>query len=533
MNIALLQLHCRAGHPENNTGLIRRAVEGAVIASKEITGDSTPLLCAAPELALCGSPLEGLPHVPGFVDRCMTELAALAEALRHGPPVVLGTLDYNADGEPESAVYLLEAGSLRRLCSRPLAHALSFGLARESVVQARSAICCFTIHGRNVGLWLGTPNPSLAHAACHADAHLNLDAAPFDAHFWPKRRTRLTTLATALNRPLLRVNPVGGNGGWIFPGGSMSLDAYGHVRTEAAPFQQELLLESLPELDAPCLPDLTPHEESPWESHVWDALVLGIRDFVRHSGFSGVVLGLSGGMDSALVAALAVDALDAKHVRGVLMPSPWSSRGSIDDSMSLAANLGIATHTIPIASLMDDFDAALAPLFAERKPDVTEENIQARIRGTLLMAISNKFGCMVLSTGNKSESAAGYGTLYGDLAGSLAPIADLFKTEVYALARWGNRLHGRELIPETVFTKPPSAELRPDQKDEDSLPPYEALDAFVRAELAGEPSDCLPPDEASRIRSLLRRSEFKRHQSAQPLFVSARPLALHKRPLPV
>lgn len=589
MNIALLQLHCRAGHPEHNCGLIRRAVEGAVIASQEITSQAVvenstrvedskrdegslkhaPLLCVTPELAVCGSPLDGLPHTAGFVDRCMNALAKLAKELRAAPPLMVGTLDRNPEtNEFESTVYLLERGNMRRLCARPLAAATGYGSVRGLAQPV-----CVPCHGRCVALWLGTPpeNPDIfanisnyfsyynkihssnpTHADLQkADIHINMDAAPFEPTFWQQRHARLSRLALATSRPVLRVNPVGGNGGWIFPGGAMSLDAGGCLRTEAAPFKQELLLEILRELEMPtnsptALPGQTAPEETPTtprntprEAAMWDALVLGLRDFVRGNGFRGVVLGLSGGMDSALVAALAVAALGPDNVTGVLMPSPWSSEGSVTDSLELAANLGIATHTLPIGPLMDTFEATLAPVFADQTPDVTEENLQARIRGTLLMAMSNKFGLMLLSTSNKSESAAGYGTLYGDLAGSLSPLADVYKTETYALAHWCNQLSdkcctfgGKSVIPQAIFTKAPSAELRPGQKDQDSLPPYEALDAFVQAELEGRPTDVLPPKEAERFRGLLRRSEFKRHQSAQPLFVSSRPLALYKRPLP-
>lgn len=551
MNIALLQLHLLPGHVERNGCLIVKAVQGAVIASEEISG-ALPLLCVTPELALCGAPLETLPAAPGFAARCGKELSRLAEVLRCGPPVVIGTLD-SFDGTLCSAAYLLAQGTARRLCARPLTEALHFGPLRGHNPRSMTR---FDVHKRAVALWLGTPPLHLPNAeaetlvanAGKAALCLNMDAAPFAPQLWHNNHARVQTAARVLGRPVMRVNPAGGAGSWIFPGGSLSVDAQGCTRTVAKAFAQELLLESLANLQKDLQHEMradsgenlhadsaTPNASQPANHlmHLWQALVTGLGDYVRHSGLTAVTLGLSGGMDSSLVAAIAVEALGADKVTGLLMPSPWSSQGSVDDALALARNLGMTTHTVAISPLMDAFDTALAPIFGDRAKDVTEENIQARIRGCLLMALSNKFGAMLLSTTNKSETAVGYGTLYGDLAGGLAPIVDLYKTEVYALARWVNQHKGCEVIPQNVFDKPPSAELRPDQKDEDSLPPYESLDPFLQAELEGQDAETnLAPDMAAKIRRLLRCNEFKRHQCAQALFVSGCPLALRKRPLP-
>ena len=272
--------------------------------------------------------------------------------------------------------------------------------------------------------------------------------------------------------------------------------------------------------------------EKDW-AQVWSGLVSGIQLFVDKNGFSDVVLGLSGGMDSSLVAALAVDALGKDRVHGVLMPSPWSSDGSVTDAVLLARNLGIATETIPIRPMMEAFEQALAPAFRGRPADVTEENLQSRIRGVLLMALSNKFGWMLLATGNKSELAVGYCTMYGDLCGALAPIADLYKTEVYALARWYNEQKGHEVIPESVFIKAPSAELRPGQKDQDSLPEYAELDTILHAMIEeGLPMDSLtiPGIENSQIErvvSLVKRSAFKRRQAPPLLAVGQHALGIN------
>lgn len=542
MNIALLQLHVLPGHVERNGYLICKAVQGALIASEESYGNATPLLCVTPELALCGAPLETLPATPGFVARCRNELARLATALRSGPPLVVGTLDSFGD-TLYSAAYLLSNGNTRRLCARPLTEALHVGPDRNHNPRTMTR---FDVHRHGIALWLGTPPPRMEDAeaamlvanAGKASLCLNMDATPFDPLLWREHEARTQAAARALGRAVMRVNPAGGAGSWIFPGGSLSVDAQGRTRTHARPFAQELLLEHHNELLADTHEPVRVADDHAPDSAdntaLWQALVTGLGDYVRHSGLASVTLGLSGGMDSSLVAAIAVEALGADKVLGLLMPSPWSSQGSLDDAETLARNLGIATHTVPIAPLMDAFDTALAPLFGDRDKDVTEENIQARIRGTLLMAVANKFGAMLLSTSNKSETAVGYGTLYGDLAGGLAPIVDLYKTEVYTLARWLNTHKGGEIIPQSVFDKPPSAELRPGQKDEDSLPPYEILDPFLRAELEGNAvSYALDPAMAAKVRRMMGRNEFKRHQCAQALFVSSCPLALRKKPLPV
>lgn len=269
-----------------------------------------------------------------------------------------------------------------------------------------------------------------------------------------------------------------------------------------------------------------------WKS-VWELLTSGIREHVRKNGFTDVVLGLSGGMDSALVAALAVDALGKEHVHGVMMPSPWSSEGSITDSEALASNLGMETFTVPISPMMEAFEKALAPAFAGKERDVTEENIQSRIRGVVLMSFSNKFGWMLFATGNKSELAAGYCTMYGDTCGGLAPISDLYKTEVYQLAQWFNERERMCVIPQNIFDKAPSAELRPGQKDQDSLPAYDVLDSILhalieeskRAEEINLPG--ITSEEVGRVWDLMRKSAFKRLQTPPLLPVGKHAFGVH------
>jgi NAD+ synthase (glutamine-hydrolysing) len=313
---------------------------------------------------------------------------------------------------------------------------------------------------------------------------------------------------------------VGGNDDLVFDGRSFVVGPEGSTRARAASFAEDTLVVDLA-ADAAEVPALESEEEE-----VYRALVLGARDYTGKCGFRRVLLGLSGGIDSSLAATIAVDALGAANVLGILMPSPYSSPGSIDDALELAARLGIHTHTLPIGSVMRAFEDVLREPFAGWPRDVTEENIQARIRGNLLMALSNKFGALLLTTGNKSELAVGYCTLYGDMSGGLAVIADVPKTMVYRIARWVNR--ARPIIPEAILTKPPSAELRPNQTDQDSLPPYDVLDGILERHIEAHESfeqivaAGYEPETVRRVLQLVRIAEFKRKQAAPGLKVTDR-----------
>ena len=348
-----------------------------------------------------------------------------------------------------------------------------------------------------------------------------MSASPFSAGKQALRERMLGSLARRHGLPVVYVNQVGGNDDLVFDGRSLVLDRLGVVRARARAFAEDTLVVDLDALGggpAPGLPDQAPD--------VLDALVLGTRDYARKCGFRSALLGLSGGIDSALVATIAVRALGAGHVRGVLMPSPFSSPGSVDDALDLAARLGIETLTLPIEPVMLAFDSALAGVFAGLPRDVTEENIQARIRGNLLMAIANKTGALLLTTGNKSELAVGYCTLYGDMSGGLAVLADVSKTMVYQLAAWLNR--EQEVIPVSTIVKPPSAELRPGQTDQDSLPPYDILDRILQRHIeACDSAEALVAsgfDEATvrQVLRLVRLSEFKRWQAPPGLKVTDR-----------
>jgi NAD+ synthase/NAD+ synthase (glutamine-hydrolysing) len=317
------------------------------------------------------------------------------------------------------------------------------------------------------------------------------------------------------------VNQVGANDDLIFDGFSGAYDENGRLFARAKGFEEDVLIVDL----AAGAGEVAPADFTP-EAEIWNALVLGVRDYARKTRFHRVLLGLSGGIDSALTAAIAADAMGPENVLGVMMPSIYSSQGSVDDSVELARNLGIRTMQLPIGEIMKTYDQVLAEPFAGLAPDVTEENIQSRIRGNLLMALSNKFGSLLLTTGNKSEMSVGYCTLYGDMNGGLAVIADLPKMMVYRVSRWRNRRGAA--IPESTITKAPSAELRPNQTDQDSLPPYEILDEIlelhVEQSMSAEEIVSRGYDEATvrRVLRLVRIAEFKRKQAAPVLKVTSR-----------
>ena len=362
----------------------------------------------------------------------------------------------------------------------------------------------------------------------HPSLHINLSSSPFWHHKREVRREMLAAIARRDGIPVVLSNQVGGNDSLVFDGSSLALNAHGELIAQAAAFEEDLLI-------------VDPFEAQPIAAPAQDdtegayrALVLGTRDYVRKCGFSKAVIALSGGIDSALVAAIATEALGAENVVCVGMPSPYSSQGSIEDSRELAANLGIRFEQIGISGLFKEFTRSLEPLFAGTHPDTTEENIQSRIRGSLMMALSNKFGSLVLTTGNKSEMAVGYCTLYGDMVGALAVIGDLVKTRVYAICRWLNR--ERPVIPTAILEKPPSAELRPGQKDTDSLPPYEVLDPILEAyvERYETPEQIVaehgfPLELVQQVVRLVERSEYKRQQAAPVLKVTAKSFGMGRR----
>ena len=372
-------------------------------------------------------------------------------------------------------------------------------------------------------------NPIADLNAAGAELLVNASASPF---VLDKQQFRVELFGEQVRRfgkPLVYVNQVGGNDELIFDGNSMVFDRHGAVIARAKAFEEDLLVV---DLDHPGPP---PEPAGGGVGSIYQALLLGLRDYMRKCGFKTVVLGLSGGIDSALTAALAVDAIGKEKVVGVALPSRYSSGHSVDDAKQLAANLGIAFHVIPIAAMHDAFEATLQPSFAGRAPDVTEENLQARIRGATLMAFSNKFDHLLLTTGNKSEMAVGYSTLYGDMCGGLNLLGDVPKTTVYELSEWLNRRAGREVIPGNTIHKAPSAELRPDQHDQQSLPPYPELDAILHryveedrsaADIVGDGFD---RETVLKVIRLIDRSEYKRRQAAPALKVTTRAFGTGRR----
>ncbi len=361
---------------------------------------------------------------------------------------------------------------------------------------------------------------------------LNISASPYTIDKRILRLQMLRSLALHHRRPIVYVNQVGGDDSLIFDGASVAFTPDGRIAAQAKAFAEDLVLFDTVTGEG----DI--HEQPEEEiAYAYEALVTGTRDYVRKCRFSKAIVGLSGGVDSAVVASIAVAALGASNVLGVSMPGPYSSPGSKTDAKVLARNLGVEFLTVTISDVFDSYEKVLAPIFGDRKPDATEENIQARIRGNYLMALSNKFGSMVLSTGNKSENAVGYCTLYGDMAGGLAVISDVPKMMVYALAEYINR--DREVVPRTTITKPPSAELRPDQKDTDSLPPYEVLDRILKAYI----EEVKSPEQIATelgfelklvrdIAMLVDRNEYKRKQAAPGLKITSRAFGFG-RPFPI
>jgi NAD+ synthase (glutamine-hydrolysing) len=490
------------------------------------------------ELALMGYLPRDLLMSAGFVKRSCEALHKMARELASAPPLLVGVATPNPEpmGRPlHNSAVLLENGSVGPAFHKTLLPTYDvfdedryFEPARGPQIlewnghRLGISICEDVWNDRD--FWQRRryhQDPIALLAENGAEIILNLSASPFTAGKQQLREKMLSHLASKHGLPVVYINQAGGNDDLIFDGRSCVFDAQGRLIARGRPFHDDVIVADPAAGEGTIAPD----DFQP-EAEIWQALVLGVRDYAGKSGFTDVLLGLSGGIDSALTAAIAAEAIGTEHVLGVLMPSPYSSSGSIDDSLELARNLGIRTITLPIADIMDQYQHALAGAFAGRAADTTEENIQSRIRGNLLMALSNKFGALLLTTGNKSELSVGYCTLYGDMSGGLAVIADLPKLMVYRVARWRNQQS--TVIPEPVLTKPPSAELKPDQKDQDTLPPYEILDEILERHI----EQCQGSDEiiaqgydaatVGRVLRMFKNSEFKRKRAAPGLKVTSR-----------
>ena len=517
-----------------------------IVAFSRRAADSGARLTVFSELAICGYPPADLLEKPSFLTRCQAAVDELRAATFDLPTAILAGVALpagGADGKPAfNAAVLLDHGNLlleQHKCLLPFYDVFDeqryfspSGLQKVIELDGtRLAITICEDAWNDKNFWprrLYAVDPVEELMRQSPALHVNLSSSPF----WHGKRTVRREMLAAIARrdgiPVLMTNQVGGNDSLIFDGSSLALDARGELIAQAASFEEDLVIvdpfNSLP----------VPLPEDDETEAAYRALVLGTRDYVRKCGFSKVVIALSGGIDSALVAAIAAEALGAENVTAIGMPSPYSSSGSIDDSRQLAANLGIRFETISINELFADFNHALAPLFKGLAPDTTEENIQPRIRGTILMALSNKLGALVLTTGNKSEMAVGYCTLYGDMVGALAVIGDLVKTRVYSVCHWLNRQ--REVIPAAILSKPPSAELRPGQMDTDSLPPYDVLDPIVEAyvERYETPESIaqkhgFPLDLVQQVVHLIERSEYKRQQAAPVLKVTSKSFGMGRR----
>jgi NAD+ synthase (glutamine-hydrolysing) len=568
LRIGIAQINTTVGDFKGNTDKILKTVSKA----KSLGVD----LLAFPELTTCGYPPEDLLFKPQFINENLKSLDRIVSN-SSGLTIVVGFVD--AKDDLYNAAAIIHDGKLAGVYHK--IYLPNYGVFDENrYFQAGSQIPVYIIGGIGVGInicediWYEA-GPTTAQAYSGAEVIINISASPYHVGKGTSREKMLSTRASDNVAIIAYNNLVGGQDELVFDGGSMVLDEKGQLIARGKQFEEDLILadldveavfrtrlhdprwrketllleeqrcqavktvitESPPTITKPPLPPRQSQIHD-FPAEVYDALVLGTRDYVLKNKFKKVLIGLSGGIDSSLVAALAVDALEKSSVMGVAMPSKYSSPGSIADAKLLARNLGIKLITIPIDKVLQTYLKSLAEALKGAEPDVTEENIQARIRGNILMALSNKFGWLVLTTGNKSEIATGYNTLYGDMAGGFAVIKDVPKTMVYQLARYRNSLAGHELIPSTVIEKAPSAELRPDQQDTDTLPPYEQLDPVLTAyveedksieQIIGMGFDREIVRQAAR---LVDASEYKRRQAPPGIKITPRAFGRDRR-LPI
>ena len=522
MLIAAAQLNLTVGDFASNVAAIAAAAHAAA-------GQGARVL-VTPELAISGYPPEDLLLRGAFyaaTTRALQQL--LAQTAELDIFVVCGAPVERSGGRFNGAVVLHRGTIVAEYHKQQLPNYEVFDERRY--FEAGTEPLVFTVDGIAFGvlvcedLWY--PGPPEQARGAGADALLVLNASPFHLDKQHRRIGVAHENATAIGLPVMAVNLVGGQDELVFDGLSFALDARGALVAQAHSFAPDLLLvEVNPGRQRAQFATTRIEPVHGLEEQTYAALVLGVRDYVEKNGFPGAIIGLSGGIDSALTMAIAVDALGAERVRAVMMPSPYTAEISWIDAREMALRLGVRYDELPIGACMAAFDATLAEEFRGLAADTTEENIQARIRGTLLMALSNKHGSIVLTTGNKSEFAVGYCTLYGDMAGGFAVIKDIAKTMVYRLSRWRNR--AGEVIPERIITRAPSAELRPDQTDQDSLPPYEVLDAIMQMYMEQNRSVAeilatgLPGDAVERVVRLIQLNEYKRRQAPVGIRVTHR-----------
>jgi NAD+ synthase (glutamine-hydrolysing) len=539
MKIGFAQINPTVGDLRGNFEKIAGAYDQLARAGADIV--------IAPELAVTGYPPQDLVFKSRFVPENLAVLDQLQKRLNK-PALLVGFVDRNEGrGKPfHNAAALLQAGEPLQKTHKSLLPTYDV-FDEDRYFEPAREIAPLNFRGRRIGVticediwterYLPRPfydvDPVCALVTQEAEMIFNVSASPFSLRKPAVRREMISGLAGTYQRPIFYCNAVGGNDQLIFDGNSIAVNARGQLLAQLPAFEEASVIVDSESVQASEIPSADIVQE------LYSALRLGLRDYLAKCGFKSAVLGLSGGIDSAVVAAIAVDALGANNVTGVSMPSQFSSRGSILDALALAKNLRIQCLEIPIADAFAVFKAQFKEVFAGRTEDATEENMQARLRGMTLMALSNKFGHLVLSTGNKSELAVGYCTIYGDMAGGLAVISDVPKTMIYELARFINseasRVGKGEIIPTSTIEKPPSAELRPNQKDQDTLPPYDVLDAILRlhvednlsvAEIVAQGFD------EKTVRWVQRRvdlNEYKRAQAAPGLKVTSRAFGVGRR----
>ena len=554
-HIALAQLNTTVGALADNAGKILRAAQAAAARGAQ--------LIVFPELALSGYPPEDLVLKPHFLSDAATELQRLAAALPPDALVIVGFPETTGGKIFNAAALLYGGGILASYRKMLLPNYGVFDEKRHFTPGEKPMV--LEADGRRIGLhicedsWVLNGAPARRLRDAGLDLLINLSASPYHHRKLAQRTEMLQKIALSLHTPLAYCNLVGGQDELVFDGASLLLAADGREVARARQFAEDTLFLTLPASAAAQKPILNPeqvdvvHWRGPGHSgttdwptatiepvlddvaEVYAALRIGLRDYVEKNRFREVIVALSGGVDSALVAALAVDALGASRVHGVTMPSRFSAQATLGDALLLAKKLGIECHTLPIERLHQTYLEELAPSWPGRTPDTTEENLQARIRGNLVMALSNKFGWLVLTTGNKSEMATGYCTLYGDMAGGFAVIKDVPKTLVFELSRWRNRQGATPVIPPSIIERPPTAELRANQKDSDSLPPYAVLDPilerYVERDWSLEQiiSDGFTAATVRRVIQLVDLNEYKRRQGAPGIKITPKAFSRDRR----
>ncbi len=521
VTVALAQLDLIVGDVQGNAD---RIIEYADRARKELRAD----LVIFPELSVCGYPPEDLLFHSGLRRRVSDAISRISDSVRD-IAVLIGFPEYDEDDIYNSCVVFKDGKQLAHYRKQVLPNYSVFDEVRYFTPGSHASV--FSLNGIRIGLnicedvW--QPGPAQMTRAAGAELIIAINGSPFELGSQEQRETVMRERIESAGIPAIYVNMVGGQDELVFDGGSFVMDAQGEIVFRAPPFEEGMYAVELTAAASGIVPTRASIEPllSEVES-VYKTLVCGTRDYVNKHGFPGVVLGLSGGIDSALILAIACDAIGADKVRALMMPFRYTSNMSQEDAAKQVETMGVQYNVVPIEPLYEASTALLKKLFADRKEDVTEENIQARCRGLLLMAVSNKTGSMLLTTGNKSEMAVGYATLYGDMAGGFAPIKDCSKTLVYRLARYRNGIS--EIIPDRVITRAPSAELRPDQKDSDTLPGYDILDpileAFIEEDLSVNEivEQGFERDVVIRVLEMVKRNEYKRRQAPPGIRISSR-----------